>query len=467
MELGICTQQNNSVYNPAFKGINKIMKKRLYQTPEFLESLTDVYTRENGNVGTLPNDLLKLIGLKGNKAEDSRLVKSVQSILNNTNGFLSQLETKKLEVADNLNIKNFINAFLPKLAKIEIQPKRIVRILNEMRRRLTPQADYIDSISDAAGKYIETNFKQLGILSEKDKVKVTYLDQGKFKNAFKLEFLNKDNENIIHPKVLLSFKDKTVANEQFNKIIGILKQYYTNIPEKEYISTIMNVLNNASKKVVPPEQKGLYYDVLRNLFNEIKFGNGEEKFTKILDETILKELKFNGTAAESNITQYIKHAAGSPLEQSDFVPVYYLNLKHNIALAEFSDDLLPPPRHRVNLYKYGVFHDDIETNKNNVVADRVIDYGNIKPLPNMKRLRDNPIIRRYYHKISQIKRKDPLQTQRARIQYWNNLYSLASENRIPNHNDVLLALQESKSFIEPQHWHRLLDSESETLGNLL
>lgn len=441
------------------------MKKRLY-SPKFLERLPDIYIRENGNVGTLPKDLLNLLGLSKNKAENAVLIKNVQMVLNNANIYLSKIELKKLEVADNLNIKNFINAFIPKLAKIEVQPKRIPRILNEMRRRFTPEKEYINQISEYASKYIETKFKELGILSKDDKVKVTYLEQGKFKNAFKLELLNKKNENIIHPKVLLSFKNKSVANAQFKKIINILKEYYTNISEKEYVATINNIIDKASKKVIPPEQKELYRKVLMNLFNEIKFGTGEEKFTEILNKTILKEVKYNGIAAESNITQYIRYSAGSPLKNSDFIPIYYLNLNHNIALAEYSDNLLTPPKHKINLHKYGVYHDDIETNKNNSVAGRVIDYGNIKPLPGMEKLRDNPIIRRYFHKISQISYRNPTKTQRERIKYWNNLYSLASANKIANYKDILSALQESKKHIEPQYWYKLLDAESDSFGSI-
>lgn len=466
MDINSNIQTNTPSVSPKFTGINHIMKKRLYSNTKFLEQLPDIFTRENGSVGTLPKDILNLIGLNRPKTEIAQKIEGVKDTLNNANAILSNIELKKLEIADNINPKNLINPFLPKLAKIEFQPSRIPRIFNQIRTRFLPPKEYLTEVSNTAGAYIDSRFKELGIIKPDDKVKLSYIDQGKFKNGFKLEILNKDDEQIIHPKVLLSFKDKKVYKQQFDKIIEIIQKYYSEIKEKPYQKMVDNVINNASAKIIPPEQKEQYRSVILKMYDSIKNHHGTDKYKVVVHNRMAEEFKNNGIEAETNLTQFIKNAAGAPLDTSNFIPIHYLNLKHNVGLTEFADTTLPKQTHKVNLYKLGQYHDDIEANKNNTIAGRIIDYGGIKSLPDLENIANNPIVRRYYNKVSQIKRKTSEQTQIARIDYWNSIYKDASKGKVPNHNDVLLALKVSKMHIKPQYWHKLMDTRSDAFGSL-
>lgn len=451
----------NNNYKPNFEGLNRIMKTRpLYNNPEFFEKLTDVFQRENGSVGSFPKDILELLknASKGSIAEK---IEETKEILNNTNKILSEIEMEKIKIATNINPKNLVTQFLPKLAKIEIQPERIPKIFNEMRKRLTPDIDSLSEFTTKASEYMEKEFKQMGVLKPDEKINITYVQQGKFKNAFKLEFLNSKGENIIHPKSLLNFKDKQIAHTQYEKLIDIIKKYYFQTSEKQYLNIIDNLLKNASRKVVPSDMIEKYQNVLSEMFYDIKYGNGEEKFRNIINKTIVKEIKYNGIGAESNITQFVKHSAGSPLIHSNFIPFYYLNLKHNVALAEFSDSFLGKPQHKIKLSKYGLFHDDIDMNKDNIVLDRIVDYGNIKPLQDIKRISESSVIRRYFHKFLQIECKDKNKTISERIKYWNNLYTKAINHKIPNHNEILEALRLCKRELPIDYHYKLLDSGSD------
>ena len=53
--------------------------------------------------------------------------------------------------------------------------------------------------------------------------------------------------------------------------------------------------------------------------------------------------------------------------------------------------------------------------------------------------------------------KDEVKTQLKRVEYWNNLYNSAIKAEIPNHKDILLALEKSRSLIKPEYWHLLSD----------
>lgn len=449
---------DNKQYNttPRFTGLTRVMSRRISPNPDYLEDLSHIYTREQGSVGSLPKDLFTLFRTPSREI-NAKKIKLVKEALNDANNILAGIEELKIKIGRDMKPNNLINQFLPKIAKINIQPERIPRIITEMRKRFTPAKEVLADYADKAGALLEERFKKIGILSDTDRVKVTYIDQGKYKNAFKMQLLDKDENNIIHPKVILSFKSHKSAMEQTNVLLGLMKTYFQNINPKEYLKIVTNVLEHASHKVVPPDEKNLYKKSLLEIYSKMKMKNEEETFLDLIKRATFDEIKYNGVGPESNITQFIKRAAGHPMTSSDYIDVFYLNTLNNVGLSEFSDAALPSVTKKINLYKYGLFHDDLLMNKNNRVGDRVIDYGGIKPLNGIKELTENRIARRYYHKISQISYKDQAKTQAERVKYWNTLYEAATKASIPNHKDILLALEKSKVLISQDNWHLLAD----------
>lgn len=449
---------NNNDYNrvPSFRGLTSIMAKRISPNPDYLEKLSQVYTRENGSVGNLPKDLFELFKTNS-KNQNAIKIAAVKEALNEANKILSEIEELKIDIGKKMKPNSLINAFLPKIAKLNIQPERIPRIITEMRKRFTPDKQVLNSYAKRAGIVLQERFIENGIIKGTDRVELSYIDQGKYKNTFKLRILNENDKDVIHPKVLLSFKSPKSAMEQINVLLGLMKTYFQTIKAKDYLNILTNILDHASNKVVPPNEKELYKKSLLEIYSKMKMKNEEDKFMALIKETMFDEIKYNGVGPESNITQFIKRSAGHPMKASDYIDVYYLNTLNNVGLSEFSDNAMPPITKKINLHKYGLFHDDLITNKNNEVAGRVIDYGGIKPLWGMQELSENKVARRYYHKISQIYSKDERDTQIERVKYWNNLYKAATKASIPNHNDILLALRKAKNLINPEYWHLLAD----------
>lgn len=450
----------NNLYTPAkqtsFEGLTKVMSKRIYTNPDYVEHLSKVYTREQGSVGSLPHDIFQLFRSES-KDVNALKIRQVKDALNEANEILEGIEDLKIENSRNMKPNNLVNAFLPKLAKINIQPERIPRIMTEMRKRLTPDKAVLAEFADRAGKHLERRFREIGLIGNSERVQLTYIDQGKYKNAFKLQLLDKDNNDIIHPKALLSFKSEKSAMAQINVLLGLIKNYYQTTKAQDYLKLIGNILDHASEKVVPPDKKDLYRKSLLDIYSKMKTKNEEDKFLELIKKTMRDEIKYNGVGPESNITQFIKRSAGHPMKSSDYIDVFYLNTLHNVGLSELSDSALPKVTKRINLHKYGLFHDDLITNKNNVVGERVIDYGGIKPLKGMEKLADNRIARRYYHKLSQVGCKDEHKTNLMRVKYWNDLYNKVENAQIPQHEDVRIALEKGRTLIAPEYWHLLAD----------
>ena len=316
---------DNKQYNktPYFAGLTSVMSKRISTNPNYLEQLSQVYKREQGSVGSLPKDMFELFRTSSRET-NAKNIKFVKEALNDANDILAGVEEFKIKIGKEMKPNSLINQFLPKIAKINIQPERIPRIITEMRKRFTPDKEILADFANRAGALLEERFKKIGMLDASDSVKLTYIDQGKYKNAFKMQLVDKDEKDIIHPKVLLSFKSPKSAMEQTNVLLGLMKNYFQNIKAKEYLKVITNVLDHASHKVVPPQEKELYKKSLLEIYSKMKMKNEEEKFLDLIKRATFDEIKYNGVGPESNITQFIKRAAGHPMTASNYIDVFYL-----------------------------------------------------------------------------------------------------------------------------------------------
>lgn len=436
-----------------YSGITKIFKKCIYQNPEALDTFFSA-TKEAGQIiGTMPKDILRVN--KGTNLSSTEIAKRLNQVFSAISQDLQGFEGKKLETAQGLNVKNFIGTYLPKLAKIDIQPERVPRIISDMRKKLTPKKDVIKQMNDTLSEKMTFLMQESGVISQGQNARLTYLGQGVFKNAFKFEILNKEGEQLMHPKVLLSFKDEKIIQQENDAILGLLKSYMTKVPKSEFVSKLNKMIEATPTKVIPEDKRGLYKETLIKMYDDINNQNGIQKFENIVNANTKYQAKYNGILPESNIIMYLKHSAGKPLEKTNFIDISYINPNKRIGLAEYSDDLLPKVTKEVNMKKIGLVHDDLINNKDNQVGERVIDYGNIKITREI--LANSSIARRLYNKLGQINYKDADMTQSARIKYWNNLYDRAINHKIPNHNEVIEALNVSKEHIKPENYHLLSD----------
>lgn len=445
----------SSVSNAAaqYSGITKIFKRCIYQNPEALDTFFNA-TKEAGQIiGTIPKDILHIN--KGTNLSSTEIAKRLNQVFSTISEDLQSFEGKKLETAQGLNVKNFIGTYLPKLAKIDIQPERVPRIISDMRKKLTPKKDIIKQFNDVLSEKMTFLMQESGVISHGQNARLTYLGQGVFKNAFKFEILNKEGEQLMHPKVLLSFKDEKIIQQENDAILGLLKSYMTKVPKSEFVSKLNKMIEATPTKVIPESERALYKETLIKMYDDINNQNGIQKFENIVNANTKYQAKYNGILPESNIIMFLKHSAGKPLEKTNFIDIHYINPNKRIGLAEYSDELLPKVTKEVNMKKIGLVHDDLINNKDNQVGERVIDYGNIKITREI--LANSSIARRLYNKLGQINYKDADMTQSARIKYWNNLYDRAINHKIPNHNEVIEALNVSKEHIKPENYYLLSD----------
>ena len=367
--------QNDYTYQKtSFKGLNKIFQARIYNDPQFLSSISDIYKREKGSIGVLPKDLFALFRTES-KTQNALKIKEVKDAFNILSKILLEVEDEKIKNAKSLNKKNLFNPFLPLLAKVNIKSEadRIPRILSDIRRKFTPEREKISEIAQKGERFLEGKFKEIGIIKEDEKLSLEYLDQGKFKNTFKLRLLNKNGDDIIHPKVILSFKPQNKLMDQINLVMNMMQEYFRLFTPKQFIKIVDNILSHASVKVVPPKEREQYKSSLLDIYSKMRTRGVVKEFYEQLTKKSRDEIKYNGIGAEANITQFIKKAAGHPLQKSNYIDVYYLNLDNNIGISEFSDLELPQVSQNINLHKYGLFHDDLMQNRNNLVEGRVID----------------------------------------------------------------------------------------------
>lgn len=437
--------------------MTKIFKKQIFQDPKALDSFYSA-TKEAGQIiGTVPKDILSIN--KNTTLSNKDIVQRFNQVLSVISDDLQVFEGKKLETVQMLNIKNFIGTYLPKLAKVDIQPERIPRIISDMRKKLTPKKEIIKEYNNILSEKMTGLLVENGIISQSHNARLTYLGQGVFKNAFKFEILDKEGKQLMHPKVLLSFKQEEIIAKENNAILNLLKTYMSSVPKGEFVSKLNKIIEATPTKIIPENMRDMYKQTLIKMYDDINNHNGIRKFEKLINSNTKYQAKYNGILPESNIIMFLKHAAGKPLAKTNFIDFSYINPAKSIGMAEYSDDLLPKMTKQVDMKKLGLVHDDIVMNKDNQVGDRIIDYGNIKIVKDdiSQILAERPIARRIYNKVQQINQKNEQNAQNLRIKYWNNLYDKAINHKISNHNEVLQGLYVAKEHIKPDNYNLLHD----------
>ena len=272
----------------------------------------------------------------------------------------------------------------------------------------------------------------------------------------------------------MSCTDKNNNKVFTDKVI----KFYRNKEEKDSINTEIELLNYRmikSHKIIV----GLVSKLLNIAF--VKTGILDKKiFNKIIGEKLAQieacpmaadyknivtnqeekknrniYKKYHGVYREANIALYIQKNIGHRLKNSDAIDFYFSNPKYQYSVFEFSDkDTLGEVRKHNIISDLGIRTNDTEFNnrKKNYVADRLIDYGDFKPIN--KTLIDSKVARRYYKKIKNVSGKGD-DKYIAQMLLLSHYYSLALNNKIPNSKEVLAGLNEALSLL-PEKYRKLV-----------
>lgn len=367
----------------AFKGLQGAMQRDIYGFSETLQALTNVYKNNGGIVGTLPNEMIK--ALKSNGVQPSEMsgkIKILTKSIADAAQILKEAEIVALQYADLFDAEEYQKKYeelsaTGDMAGLQSYTRGLYGIRSLSDEQIIP-------IQNRAQSVIEKAFKETALLSQGDKVKIDFLADGTYSNAFKLSFVNKNDEKVFHDKVLKIYKDKNIEEVAIRKIVEKSYAYLQTISFDEFLEKSRKSMENSFKQTVQE------YDMSESAFEEawedalpflkVTYENLKnttvDKHLNNLKAQLKNNKNFHGIAPEANRAMFLKKI-GENLQYTNYVDQHFYDLKNSYALTEMSDDELPAIKRYVNLEKHGLLHQDGELNPANTVNGRIVDVGGI------------------------------------------------------------------------------------------
>lgn len=445
---------------PSFTGLNTVAAKTIRPTPDLLQALIGISTREAGFVGNLPMPFIKTI-----KTNDKTLtverINNIKTAFGDAGKKLRSLDIdaqkalKDLVATDDKKLMTYMYELIDAQAN-EDYP-RLAKIEQKFREDLRPQnTTKLKNIYNEAGQILDKAFKENGLVPHDAKTNIEMIGEGCVGTAYKISILDKDNNKLFSDKVIKVYKDKEHLKDFFYN-----KQLIRLLTLKNHGKDILGYIDNKILKLynnpnTPTLKEGMALTTLRNAYDD-KLNALKVTSNKMVEivaaknaEHSIKELyKIHGPYVEANQSAYIKKNLGHKLDKSDLIQPYFTNLTDEIALLEYADkSVLGEVTKPTSFKALGVICEDMGTaNPDNTVADRLIDYGCFK-ITN-KVIVGNKTARRVFKKVANAK------DAQARITLWNNIYQKAKANSLPNSADVMLGLNESVKLIPFEHQHKL------------
>ena len=317
-------------------------------------------------IGNIPNELIRLI-LKTNPSNKAEIIKSIQKAFAETAEVLKSCQKAQLDSIKNLSGYESEIEFLYKM------------LMGGEHLKLT-QSNEEAEIVKSASQHLENSLQSL--LQNGTKVQIDYVNEGCFKNCYKLQIYDTDGKKLIHDRALNVYKDVNLSGEiikaKYKKTQELLNKY-----SDDEIRKWM-----ASKNI--QEQTLFRVNIRRMLLQRyIPENEGNEKIKFMLDNA-----SCHGINAEANSITRLKHIAGHNLSRSNAADTDMFDLKTGFQLEQFSDDTLPKITHKIDFDNLGLSANDLHPS--NLVKDRITDFGDLKT--NNGLLADN-IILSWFKKI--------------------------------------------------------------------
>ena len=433
--------------NVSHKGITRVLKKN----PFIYNEVTAPVMNGEKLVGKIPPDFLKLL-----KKNDVRQAFSgIDSTISNSFGTFSFLESYI-----NTRIKSYVNKLsFPQFIRFSIEQIKYlchgksIYDRNFLFHSIGLDENFIKTTEKTLTNDLKKGFVQSKLINEDDTLAVELHDFGGFGTIYKMSCTDKNNNKVFTDKVIKFYRNKE-EKDSINTEIELLN-YRMIKSHKIIVGLVSKLLNIAFVKTGILDKK-IFNKIIGEKLAQIEACPTAADYKNIVTNQEEKKnrniyKKYHGVYREANIALYIQKNIGHRLKNSDAIDFYFSNPKYQYSVFEFSDkDTLGEVRKHNIISDLGIRTNDTEFNnrKKNYVADRLIDYGDFKPIN--KTLIDSKVARRYYKKIKNVSGKGE-DKYIAQMLLLSHYYSLALNNKIPNSKEVLAGLNEALSLLPEKY----------------
>lgn len=308
---------------------------------------------KNKFVGNLPTDLLNVI-IKNNPNCKRESIRLIQDTFIDTACVLQQCEKLQMQGMrrSRLSLDNAVKILDNlQMGKTDFYKDKI---FNEKITELTLKAEDI----------LMRSLKS--VLPDVHNVKLTFIGNGSYGDAFKLEVLNKQGQKVITDNVIKTFKSDDAQSKLLTDIINKLFTRYS----------VDDIANQAQKMGINLDKGNI--SALKNQMQEISNSFNAESCASVR--------RLHGSFAEANSAEYIRKFAGHKLDEAQGLVLpnmFYLG-DTQFSLSKFLNTSAKAIR-EFDFKRLGLRHtDESIANRINGVC---FDIGGIVPYLSISKLR--------------------------------------------------------------------------------
>ena len=371
----------------SFSGLTKTAKSRIFAEPKLLAEINGV--KNTDTIGKPPVEFVFALQKSGCAKENTG-----DEIKKLTGSFKAAAEVLRTAEEHSFDGHDFQALELARMLDEAVANGESSKAEKCFHKLMGMQASYgtFAPVLDKAAAHIDHAFKEAGILPNGGKVNLDFISEGARGYAFRISFLDEDENKVFHDKILKLYRSPL---DDISKKLAEIVYKHTNENPKEYFKLCKDNMTEYYTKNV--DYLPNFYNLSPKALVDIKVDDymiSVEAFQrgcrgKSVGELYLIYRDFihqfaaneisHGVCAEANRAAYIEHRVGN-LEKYDYIQPWFFDLKTGYSVLEASDDELPSITKKIDLGKYGLYHSDLDFNPGNIVKGRVIDYGGIKPI---------------------------------------------------------------------------------------
>lgn len=358
---------NKNSKQPSFGSLTQMFEKTVYNIPyQRAEYIVSQYTKPNLFVGYFPSDILGI--LKKTASSGKVLKQNIQTF----NKELSKMATgirasedKVFTQIDNINLDDYTYRALAQAAK------------NGKRNYIGWVPDKIDFFSTAEDmeKQLRTSgfeetMKKIGLIPEDGKVDFTFAGKGTYKKCFKLDFLDKDGNPVIHPKAFVIAQNPDLGWDCNRYLIKRIGKYLENQGLDGFTKTMERKMQLDS---IGNDEKEKMREMIEHFYN------GHYKTSRVYNgASLMAEYNnINGIFPEANTALKIRKDLGKDIGTSNIITPYIFDLKSKYGLLEFADKDLESYRKIYDFDGHGLEWLDGKLDNFGDETSRIIDFGSI------------------------------------------------------------------------------------------
>lgn len=363
----------NSIKRPAFCGITRQFEKEVFAMPySRAKRLITSVDKDYFIVGYFPADILTILKNNSTSKEElsSKIVK-FNNCLSNLSKNIRSFDKMLLKQIETINIEDYLYDVIYKSAKY-----KSLSVIGYIKTPLKFKLSHEEKNNILNNSVAESVMKDIGLIPQDGKLKFTFEGEGSYKNCFKMQFLDKDGNDIVHPKAYVIEKRANLG-PRCNKILNNkIDQYIEKTKYKDFFINMSNRIENDES--LSPELKEYAKSeislVYRGKYNTAYIYSGPA----IVDESF----DINGIFPEANAALKIRKDLNGNYVNSNMIQAYLFDLRNKFGLLEFADNNLPESKIQYDFDKYDLHWLDKRSSNYmlyNSNKQKIIDYGSIVP----------------------------------------------------------------------------------------